>query len=269
MRTSPAAATAVTLATAAVLFTGCGSSSQATAESGEREGSSGAADPAERDSGATDEPAPSSGDFCAQLAELSSAEVSIDDDPEAARAAAQQLRELGEVAPPEVADAVAVFADLVDTMAELDPEEESAGMDAFGEMMELMFSPELIEASLTLENYLVEECGMDPTQAEQIFGSGDIGGSGPDVSIPEGDDQFPDTGEGAPGSDDDPDGISLDDMEALEEANSSASWTQKPTSTGIANDQFITLSAAESGERAFTRTEALEACEAIRTEFES
>lgn len=262
-------AAAVLVSVFAVLLGACGSDSSSSARSGERseQGDS-------PDSGGS---SVSGEDFCARLEAMSADEVEVDEDPEAAREAAEQLRELADTAPPEVADAMAVFAELVDRMAgmddmdDMDDLDDEAGMEAFGEIMMLMFDPEVIEAAATLEDYLVEECGLDPAEAEGLFGTDGLDGGGtsePDVSIPEGDEQFPDTGGAGTGSGGDATDISLDDMDALEEANASASWTQKSVSTGIANDQYITLSSLGSGEDTFTADEALEACEAVRLAFQ-
>ena len=172
-----------------------------------------------------------------------------------------------------------MFANLVEVLAEaeadsdVDPDDPEAGMDAFGEAMALMFDPEVLAAAATLEEYLVDECGLDPDQAEEMFGTGGLDGANgeAEVSIPEGDDQFPDGGSGGDdfgaGDAEDPSDISLDDMDDVQEANSGSSWAQKNYSTTISNDQYIVI-ATTVGTDGFSEDEALEACDAIRAAFE-
>jgi len=238
----------VLLVLPALLAAGCGSSgSEATAESDDR----------------------GEGDFCAQMLEMAATtDAAADDDPEAAREGAAQIRKLAASAPSEVSEALEVFAVMLDQFAEAGSSGDD--LDALSEMMELVFSPEVLTAAQTLSDYMIEECGMDPAEAAEQFGVGGMSGE-PDVSIPEGDDQFPDVDDGVQ-EPTDPSDISLDDMDAIKDAHEGEVWGEKIFSTSISNDKAISLGAAateeEFGDGPLTVEEAVQACEAVRTALE-
>lgn len=65
--------------------------------------------------------------------------------------------ELAADAPDEVADELATLAELFRTLSETDLDDE----EAFAEVMGLLLDPEVVEASETVEAYVLEECDVD------------------------------------------------------------------------------------------------------------
>lgn len=202
-------------------------------------------------------------DFCTRMRTLMErGPMDTSDDPEAAAEAASQIRELADGAPPEVAGALGTFADLMDEIAALETDGDAEGMDQFGEVMALMFDPEVIQAGAELSDYLVTECGFDPEEVDQQFGSG---GATTDLDGVDG------------GVSSDPEGIrssgeiSLEDLEAVEEANSGESWSPKIVSSLVSGTSVQWMGRGEGDEmldaEPLTTEEAVAACEALRAAF--
>lgn len=258
------ARSAVVLGALALLVGACSSGD------GESSGSDSAAQP----DGASD--------FCAQL-ESASQEETLDagDDPEAAAAAAEELRALATEAPEEVAGAITTLADVLDELAQLDQSGEG-DMEDFGRVMELMLDPEVIEAGAVLEQYAVAECGFDPEEASERFGSGsdDSGDSGFDA-VPGEDPLAPGEldagGQGdMPGDDIRSNGeISLDDLEALRESHADESWSAKIVSSSTSSiSQGASIGMYGKGpddeyieREPLTTEESVAACEAVVEAF--
>jgi hypothetical protein len=243
------------LVSGAAVLSGCGpqGGDLATARSAER-----------GEAASADVPSGSDAELCEAILGLSEQQdVSLDDGPEAAREAAEQVRELAAAAPAEVGDALEVFADLFEQMASLE-DEGDGGLDAFGEILGQMMDPEVIAASETLTDYMVQECGADPLDDGQGFGL-DPFAEGEGSS-----DGFDDSG--ADPEQGDPSDISLDDLDAIKEAHDGASWVDKLFSTSIGNNRSVQLGAPDDdddfGAESLSTTEAVEACEAVRIALE-
>ena len=241
---------------ACVFLSGCGSAGGdlATARSAERGGGTA--------SGGSN---PEGSDICDDLLGLSEEQsLSLDDGPEAVEEAVRRVREMAAAAPEDVADALEVFADLFEQMGELASDGEG-GLDAFGEILAQMGDPEVIAASETLTEYLVEQCGVDPTGAEQQFGVDPFAGSGDPFA---GGTETPEQTT----SPEDPSDISLEDLDAIKDANAGSAWVDKIFSTGIGNNRSVQLGAPGPddglGGDPLTTAEAIEACEAVRTALE-
>ncbi len=217
-------------------------------------------------------------DFCGRMEELMQREeLDVTDNPAAAEKAAGEMRQLAQAAPPEVAGSLETFADVMDDLAALEAEgddggtgdggTDEGGMEAFGEIMALMFDPEFIEAGTNLSEYLVEQCGFDPETVDQQFGT--AGGFG-DGTDPEGEpgagfetefgDDFGSEGE-----------ISLDDVDAVEQAHSEESWSSKVVSTLVSASSVEIMGRGPDDEyidsEPMSEAEALQACEALRDAF--
>lgn len=113
--------------------------------------------------------------------------------------------------------------------------------DAAGEAIGILLDPAVLRAGVAVENWARTNCGLeiDPDPAP---GSGDSAGAGEDPAP-------------APGD------ISLEDIDAVKEANAGRSWPDRINSTTIVNDTDVQLSAGRSD---LSAPEALEACEAVR-----
>ena len=174
------------------------------------------------------------GDFCTELESLAQ-DQQIGDDP---AAAVEALSSVGELAPSELQDDFEVLASVVDDLSSLD-EDDPASID---EALGIVLRPEVVTASESISSYASEECGVD---LDATSGDSETGSTTPDQ--PDG----PTTGD-----------IDLDDIDAVEEANASATWPDKITSTSIINDTDVTLSADDSA--LLTADEGLAACVAVR-----
>jgi len=255
------------LVVAVLLLAGCGDPDRlASAESAER-GERGFA---------------GGGDLCESIRAFASlSDGTVDDDPDAARRAAEEFRALAASAPPDVRGSFEVFADLMDRIADVTEEAEAAADDgdmgaAFGvmaEIMALMFDEEVMEAGVEVSAYILETCGFDPADGDLFGGTGS-----PDTDLDLGDDfdfdpdldfDF-DEGPGGTGgfgpSDDDPASIRLDDVEVVEEAHRGSAWVEIGYATSISNGYWVQLvgSGADSG---FSEADALAACDALRSAF--
>jgi hypothetical protein len=195
----------------------------------------------------------------------------LGDDPAEAAAAAEELRGLASSAPEPVADALTTFADLMDDLAELEGSEEG-DIESFGQVMALMFDPEIIEAGKVMEKYVVSECGFDPEEASERFGSSTEDSPGPEDS---GEFDFdpaePDDG----GSTDDirtSGEISLEDLDDVKSSHSAETWSAKIVSSGISGDKSIELYGSGPDDEYIEREpltvdESVAACEAMREAF--
>lgn len=211
-------------------------------------------------------------DFCAQLEAASEEDtMMLGDDPAEAAAAAEELRELASSAPGAVADALTTFADLMDELAELEGSDEG-DMESFGRVMALMFDPEIIEAGQVMEKYAVSECGFDPEEASERFGSSTEDSSGPgDSGEFDFDPAEPD--DGASTDDIRTSGeISLEDLDDVKSSHSAESWSEKIVSSGISGDNSIELYGKGPDDEYIERKpltvgESVAACEAMREAF--
>lgn len=226
----------------------------ATAESGERgasDGASASVPPASADEIAQ---------FCAKVGELDAMRgppIDSSEDPEAAAEAEALFDDLVASAPEELRGHLEVLADLWD---EFDSLEDSAGgsadpEEAMGDAFAMVFDPEVIAAGLAIEEFLVEQCGMDPSSTSGL-------GMDDPMGMPE--EGFDDGG--TTGGEDDPADISLEDLEAVEESNASASWVDKVVARSVLNEISVQLIASGGGEggEPFTAEEGMAACEAVR-----
>ena len=99
-------------------------------------------------------------DFCEQIRVLDADESVADDNP---AAAVDELEALIDDAPEEIRDDLRT---VVDAFAEFDAIDED-DPDAFAVLFEIFERPEVIEASENLERFGVEECGLEPTPADE------------------------------------------------------------------------------------------------------
>lgn len=183
--------------------------------------------------------------FCDALAEVS-ANPPSDDDP---AAAVETLLGLADEAPEELQDDFEVLAEAVDEFAEVEDSPE-----AMSTVFEIFLRPEVLQASVAIDLYASQECGVEldtnPTEGEL-----------PDAETPGLDDGADgDLDDGASASD-----IDLDDLDQIEAdaGAAGATWPDKVIGTSIINDVDVTLS-ADAG-NPFTADEALAACRDVRT----
>lgn len=120
-------------------------------------------------------------EFCAELAALEEADAGGDGSDELDAEALAQLQDLADRAPNEdLRTAIETLGDIAEQMSDLDEDDP----EAFGQVMALMFDPEVISAGETLDTYMVDVCGMDPDDTGGgITGddASDDGGSGDDT----------------------------------------------------------------------------------------
>lgn len=216
-----------------------GSSTTASAESAER-GSSEGRGGSGTDAGGDEE-------YCAALERLAAdgTDVDLTEDPDAALA---EVRSLAEAAPPEIAEDFEVFLGTIERLATI-PDDETG--EALGELFEVMLDPEFMAARERIDQYSSDECGIDFDDLGSAGGPDDLGGDMGDL----GDDEF-----GSGLGEDDPTDISLEDIDAVEEANDGTAWEEKLSSTVISMGADVQLG---SGPDAFTVDEALAMCTAM------
>jgi len=239
-----ALAAAITFGLAACGQTTSDSQGSAEADSGSASGSSGGSSDSGTGTGSGSAGTPTaSDDFCAGIEAAEQSGIEADEDPSAALAA---LAELEASAPDDLKAHIAVLADLVEELAALPSDD----LDSMGVAMEMAFRPEVIAAGLALEEYALEECGIE---LESSSSSGD--GLDPDFDFDsEFDSEFGDDSGFGDGDDDE---LSLDDISDAKDAAGDASWVDKAGGTGIYNDQFVELIADSD----MSSAEALEACQ--------
>lgn len=251
-----------------------GSSDLAVAESGERgEGTAGR--------GRGEVPS----DVCEELVSIGIAPDADPDaelDPTEAYEMANRLRELASQVPEDVAEALELIAEISERIADLEEMDEEDAFEAFGEMMELMFDPRIIEVGEVLVEFVIEECGLDASEAEELFGAGpSFGGDdpfggdeplGPEIPGEFGDRTDPSGGESAGEAGSGDDGrLGLDDIEAVEDAHAGEPWVDKVISTVLSNDRLVSLAAPAPDDgfgEPLTAEEAVAACEAVRVALE-
>lgn len=100
-------------------------------------------------------------DFCAGLIEFQSNAA-----PEAAfdEEAIARVRALEDDAPDRVRNDLITFLDVIEELAALDGEDPEQAAELF----ELAGSPEFLEASENLNRFVVDECGLEPTEPNSI-----------------------------------------------------------------------------------------------------
>lgn len=208
-----------------------GSNVTASAESAER----GSSEDAGGGAGTGDE------DYCAALERLASdgTDVDLTEDPDAALA---EVRSLADTAPPELEADFEVFVATIERLASI-PADDSG--EALGELFEVMLDPEFMAAQERIDDYSGDECGID---FDDLGTGSDLDGL---------DDAEPGDDDLGSGMEDDPTDISLEDIDAIEEANDGTAWEEKLSSTVISMGADVQLG---SGPDAFTVDEALEMC---------
>lgn len=251
---------ALVIALVPAACSGSGSSTTASAESEERGSSEdGGGSGADTGAGGAEE-------YCAALERLAAdgTDVDLTEDPDAALA---EVRSLAETAPPELAPDFDLFVATIERLAAL-PADDTG--EALGELFEVMLDPEFMAAQERIEQYSSDQCGIDFDDLGTAGDPDDLGGLGSDDPTSDGpgpDDSSPDD----PGSDEfgsgafgggDPTDISLEDIDAVEEANEGTGWEDKLSSTVISMGADVQLG---SGPEAFTVAEALAMCEAMFT----
>lgn len=120
-------------------------------------------------------------EFCAELAALEEADAGGDGSDELDAEALAQLQDLADRAPNEdLRTALETLGDIAEQMSDLDEDDP----EAFGQVMALMFDPDVISAGETLDTYMVDVCGMEPDETGSgITGddASDEGGVGDDT----------------------------------------------------------------------------------------
>jgi hypothetical protein len=176
-------------------------------------------------------------EFCDFLVEMDAqGDLDFEDDPDEVAAVMAEMRRL---APREIRDEIDVMLDILVQMAEMDEDDP----DAFGEIMALMFDPEVIAAGETLEEFGVEECGLEPEDDDET----DFGFDDSDVNVDEDDEDARDP-------------ASIDAMQDyVDDAYSQESWADKLSSwVRIGSDISVGPIAEELSE-----DEAFAACDAL------
>ncbi|MCD9624355.1 hypothetical protein [Rhabdothermincola salaria] len=118
-------------------------------------------------------------EFCAELEALEEADAAGEGSDELDAEALAQLRDLADRAPnEEVSSALETLGNIAEDMEGLDEDDP----DAFGEVMALMFNPEVISAGETLDTYLTETCGFEDDAFEMVESDTDepVGDADPD-----------------------------------------------------------------------------------------
>lgn len=168
-------------------------------------------------------------EFCRRAAQLEQSEEGVDplEDPEGALA---QVTSAAEVAPEELRDDFEVF---LDTFEQLSAEPTEDDPSALAGLFEVFMAPEFLDAQANITDYVEQECGFDVGSVAD--GADDVEG-------------------GADGE------VSLEEVEAVEDANESESWADKVSSTVIDGGADVQLG---SGPEPFTQDEALRLCTAM------
>ena len=190
---------------------------------------------AERETTTTsDGPPPgSSEEFCAEVERLDS-DPALDADADPA-AAIEALQGLADLAPEELSADFALLAGVAEDLAAVDPEDP----ESIDEVFDIVLRPDVIEASTNINDYTKQECGIDLEADDEPVDE-------PDTTV----------------ADDATGDIDLEDIDAVEEANASATWPAKITSTSILNDTDVELIASD--DALLTADEGLAACVAVR-----
>jgi hypothetical protein len=188
-------------------------------------------------------------EFCEFLRESEDSEIDINEDPEAAAEAMETMREL---APEEIREDIEVLLDVMEQLAELDEDDP----DAMGAVFGLFFQPDVMAAAENLEDFGVDECGLEPTEndfTDPDFGGETVTTDGFDFDFDEGDDDT-----------DDP--FSIDAMQAyLDDEYGDEPWIDKIASWSIFGDE---VEVAPFGEE-LTEDEAFAICDALLEYLES
>lgn len=189
----------------------------------------------------------SSSEYCAAVERIDATDESELDDP---AKAIEALAALSEVAPDELKPSFEVLAGVVDELAGLD----ESDPEYITRSLELVFDPAVSAAAGRIDEFTIQECGIDLDD-----GGADDGSTDPF-------DDFDTSGDLPSDVDDDAGGesgdVDLEDIDDIKEANGAASWSSKLRTTTITNDTYVTL-AADAAEPV-TPEEALAACEAVR-----
>lgn len=174
-------------------------------------------------------------EFCTRVAALDDGEADLDleEDPQQALSA---IESIAEVAPEELSADFEVF---VGTLAEFPSDLPEDDPNALASLLELFMDPDFLEAQSRIGDYVQEECGLD------------IDGLGGSTS----DDAEGDTAEAGTSGE-----VTLEEIDAVEDANDDQSWEDKLSSTVINGQADVQLG---SGPEPFTEAEALQLCNAM------
>ena len=114
--------------------------------------------------------------FCERLRTLEAGDaIDADEDVEAAMAEMQALRD---TAPAQIRDDLDTVLDVFRQMEELEPATDDE--DAFGAVFALLLDPDFTAASDRLEQFGVDECGLEPSSGEDLESGFDV-----DLDAPE------------------------------------------------------------------------------------
>lgn len=113
------------------------------------------------DNGTDEEAAPSGdyADFCATAEDMEEA-----DPPEDPESELEDFRVIVDAAPSEIQDDMATMADVIEELYEI--EQEGDPQESMEASLELMNDPEFVEAMQNIDDFLVAECGFEPTDFE-------------------------------------------------------------------------------------------------------
>ena len=185
----------------------------------------------------TDAPGDARSPFCREAARLSKkANPSIDQDP---AGAVTELSQLGELAPPEFSADFKTLTAVVKRISGLDESDPKA----MEQILTAVLDPDVSAASDRITAYAKSECGVDLMADAAAPDSTATTADGPGTS-------------GTAGN------LDLKDVDAVKEANASATWPDKLSSTSIVNDTDVELAAEDAA--LLTQDEALAACTAVR-----
>lgn len=173
-------------------------------------------------------------EFCTRVAALDDGEADLDleEDPQQALSA---IESIAEVAPEELSGDFEVF---VGTLAQFPSDLPEDDPNALASLLELFMDPDFLEAQSRIGDYVQEECGLD------------IDG----LSASTSDDDADAAEAGTSGE------VTLEEIDAVEDANDDQSWEDKLSSTVINGQADVQLG---SGPQPFTEAEALQLCNAM------
>lgn len=184
------------------------------------------------------------GDFCGVLRNLATMQSDNADEVEVL----ESLAAAGDSAPEELRPAFATLADVVEKMQSIDPEAD----DYFEKMFEIAMDPDVQEAADRIDDYAVEECGveLDDSDTDADHASGD---TTPVDTAPTG------TTPGAKGD------INLEYVDAILEKHKPAAWAEALNFTTIMMDTDVMVATGSESGTGMSVADAMEACEALRS----
>ncbi len=180
--------------------------------------------------------------FCDFMAEQE--DLDINEDPEEVAAAMEEMRRL---APDEIRDDVEELLRVMEKFADIDEDDP----EAFGEIMALVMDPRFVAVGERLDEFGVEECGLE--EGELMGDDGD--GEFTPITSGEGDD------DGNVDLDEHEGGMSIDVLqEHIDEGYGDEEWADKLSSWSILGATEVQVGSLG---RELTVPEAMAACEAL------